>query len=193
LYLAWVNRDEVRRIVHRLTAEGPPPPPGPVVPIEELRDRALSRLDSLANRRADSVVLPPKEVSALVTGEVRRRAGAAADSVAVELLDGAVAVRAIIDAAKLPKAALGPLGEWISGRQPVEVRGPVAMMRLGAGQWRIDRVSVRGLPLPERLWGGALGAIAPGSSGSIVFPIDQWITGLRVTPEGAILYGRVRR
>ncbi len=193
IYLGWINRDEVRRIVHRLTADGPPPPPVVATPPEELRDRAMGRLDSLANRRVDSVILRPAEVTALVVGEVKRRAGPAVDSVTVELFDGVVAVRAVVDAARLPKPALGPLADWISGRQPIEVRGPLAMLRLGAGEWRIERVAVRGIPLPERLWEGALSAIVPGSSGSVVFPIDQWITGLRVTPEGAILYGKGHR
>jgi len=192
LYLGWVNRDEVRRQVHRLTADAPAPSDA-LVPPEVLRKRGKARLDSLATRRADSVVLTPPEVAALVMAEVERRAGEAADSIGVELLEGAVAIRGTVDAAKLPKSALGPLSEWVTGRQAVEVRGPLTLLRVGTGQWRIDRVTVRGIPLPEKLWQVLLGTAGPGGSGSLTFPVDQWITGFRVTPRGAILYGNSPR
>jgi hypothetical protein len=191
-YLAWLNRDEVRRLVHRFTADDPRPAEAPLSE-EELRGSVQARLDSLAAGRADSVILTPREVAAMVVPEVERRSGSVADSVAIELLDGSVAVRGIVDAARLPAGALGPVSEWIKGRQAVEVRGPLGLLRLGRGEWRIDRVLVRGIPLPRPLWESVLRTVVPGATASITFPVDQWITGVRVTPGGAILYGRPPR
>ena len=188
LYLGWVNRAEVRRWVHQVTAEAAPPPDETVTP-GELRRRAATRLDSLARGRADSVVLTPREVATMVIEEVNRRAAGVADSVTVQLRDGGVAIRAQIDAARLPKAALGPLAEWITGRETVAVEGPLVLRRLGTAEWRVDQVTIRGLPLPRGLWERLLVLVVPGASGILTFPVDRWITGIRVTPGGAVLFG----
>jgi hypothetical protein len=187
-YLGWVNRAEIRRWVHQVTAEPAPPPDDTVTPVE-LRRRAEARLDSLARGRADSVVLTPREVATMVVAEVDRRALGVADSVAVELLDGGVAIRAQVDAARLPKGALGPLAEWVSGRETVAVRGPLVLRRLGTAEWRVDQVTIRGVPLPRGLWERLLTLVVPGASGTLSFPVDRWITGIRVTPAGAVLFG----
>jgi hypothetical protein len=113
-----------------------------------------------------------------------------ADSVVVELQEGGVAIRAQVDAARLPKAALGPLAEWVAGRETVAVQGPLVLRRLGIAEWRVDQVTIRGLPLPRGLWERLLGLIVPGASGVLSFPVDRWITGFRVTPGGAVLFGR---
>ncbi|MFN0178174.1 MAG: hypothetical protein ACKVZ0_05205 [Gemmatimonadales bacterium] len=190
-YLAWVNRSEIRRLVHRITADAPPPSDAGDPP-EVLRERAVARLDSLAGGRVDSIVMTGREVEALVTAEVARRSNGVADSMAVELYDGEVAVRGRVDASRLPKA-LGPLTELVSGRERVEVRGALDLVRVGRGEWRINQVTVRGLPLPSALWAPLLAALVPGAGPSIAFPVDDWITGVRVTPSGAILYGKSER
>ena len=188
LYAGWVNRTEVRRWAHRLTAEPAPPPDETVTPAE-LRRRAVARLDSLATGRADSVVLTPREVATMIVEEVNRRAVGVADSVVVELQDGGMAIRAQVDAGRLPKGALGPLAEWVTGRETVAVQGPLVLRRLGTAEWRLDQVTVRGLPLPRGLWERLLTLIVPGATGTLSFPVDRWITGIRVTPGGAVLFG----
>ncbi len=192
LYLGWVNRDEVRRWVNRMTADPAPssaeaPPPGALI------ETAAARLDSLARGRADSVVLGVPEVTAIVAAELEQRAAGLVDSVSVDLSEGEVAVRAQVDADRLPAGSLGPLAEWITGRQTVRVSGPLNLLRLGTGEWRIEQVTVRGLPLPRPLWERMLALVVPGARSSLTFPVDQWITGVRMTPRGAILYGEGRR
>lgn len=190
-YLAWINRTEIRRLVHRLTAE-PPPPPDATVSAAELRDRAMARLDSLSRERVDSVIITGKEAEALVTAEVERRSGGSVDSVSVELFDGAVAVRGRVDTGRLP-ASFGPLGSLVAARERVEIRGPLDLVRVGRGEWRINQVTIRGIALPSTLWAPLLDAAVPGANTRITFPVDRWITGIRVTPEGAVLYGKVER
>ena len=192
LYLGWQQREEVRRLVHRLTAEPAPPPDAALSP-PALRARAMARLDSLAKQTADSVVLTRAEIVSVVTSEVARQAKGIADSIRVEIFDGGVAVSGSVDAASLPNNSLGPVAELITGRQRIEVRGPLALRKLGTGEWRIDQVTIRGLPLPRSLWAGLLGLVLPGTTGTVTFPVDQWITGLRVTADGAIFYGRAPR
>lgn len=190
-YVAWVNRSEIRRLVHRVTAE-PPPPSDATVPATALRERAAARLDSLARGLTDSVVVTSREVEALVAAEVTRRSGGVADSVAVELYNGEVAVRGRVDPSRLP-ASLGPLKGLASGPERVEVRGALDLVRVGRGEWRINQVTIRGLPLPSALWGPMLSALVPGAESTIIFPVDTWITGIRVTASGATLYGPAER
>ena len=192
IYLGWINRTDLRRFIHQQTAEAAPPLDVTVRPTE-LRSRAAAKLDSLARHRADSVTLTPGEVQSLVRAEVERRAQGLADSVVVELGDGVVSVRGRVDAGRLEGRNLGPVAEWLSGRQTIEAGGSVGLLRLGTGQWRIDRVVVRGLPVPQALWERLLGLVIPGATASFTFPVDRLITGVRVTPGGAVLYGGAER
>lgn len=188
LYVGWVNRAEVKRWVHEVTSERVDQV-AEQEPVARIIKRATSRLDSLAAGRADSIVLTPPEISALVRDAVERRSGGAADSIDVRLFDGEVAVRGRIDPDRLPAGTLGPLQRWFDGPQVVEVRGPLNLLRVGTGEWRIEQVAVSRVPLPAALWERLLQAVVPGASRSITFPVDRWITGLRVTPDGTVLYG----
>ena len=189
LYLAWHNRDDVRRLVHRMTADGPAPVETPVTP-ELSRSRMAARLDSLSGGKADSVIFPAADVRVLVADELAARAPDLVDSVSVELGDGTVAVRGLVDTSRLPKGILGSIGNLIDGRQPVEVNGALSLLRIGMGELRIENVRVRGVPVPRSVWESLVGTVMPGSRSSLTFPVDTWITGVRVTPGGTVLYGK---
>ncbi|MBX3147210.1 MAG: hypothetical protein KF785_10620 [Gemmatimonadales bacterium] len=187
-YLAWQNQATIKRWVHRVTAETPRPIDG-VAP-EVRKARIVARFDSLAARRLDSVRLSETDVETLVADELTRQARGYADSVRIEFGNGSVALRAQVDADRLPPGALGPLSEWIKGRQTVEVRGGLSLLRLGSAEWRIEQVLVRGVPLPKALWEKYIGVLVAGAASSLVIPVDDWITGLRVAPGSLTLYGR---
>jgi hypothetical protein len=195
LYLGWVNRDELRRWVHRATAEsaGPGPATIPAVPPAELGRQARAKLDSLAGGRADSIVLGAAEFEVLIAEELARQGPRMVDSVSLELGEGRVAVRGQVDASRLPPGSLGPLADWIKGRQSVEASGPLNLLRVGTVEWRVDQVRIRGLPLPAALRERLLGLVLPGSNGSLRFPVDRWISGVRVSRGHAVLYGRSER
>ena len=188
LYLVWINRDEVKRWVHQLTAESVAGP-AEAESVAALTSRATARLDSLARGRVDSILLAPAEIEALVIGEISRRAGTLVDSVSLELGDGEATLRGQIDPAQLPAGAVGPLGSWLEGRKAVEVRGPLGLLRLGTGEWRIEQVLVGRIPLPRPLWARLVSPLLPGTGSSVIFPVERWVTGIRVTPTGAVLYG----
>jgi len=189
-YLAWDHRDTLRRWVHRMTAE---PPSGSVEADESptvLRSRLRARLDSLEGQRADSVILTAGEVESLMRDAIPAAGRRAIDSLRVRLGDGGVRVGATLDGSQLPAGSLGSLTEWVTGRVPVEAEGPLGLRRLGMGEWRLEGVKVKGVPLPRALWSRLAATVAPVEDGSFVFDAPAWITGIRVTPGGAILYGR---
>ncbi|MGE0553416.1 MAG: hypothetical protein AB7R55_08285 [Gemmatimonadales bacterium] len=189
-YLAWHNRDGIRRWVHRATAD----PGGSAPEVREspdaLRARARARLDSLERRRADSVILSAGEVETLVRDAIPAEGRSVVDSVSLELGRGEVTLRAVIDGSKLPAGSLGPLTDWVSGRESVEGRGVLALRRLGVGEWRLEGMRVRGLPLPRPLWSRLLAMVVPVDDGAFTFDVPAWVTGIRVSREGAVLYGR---
>jgi hypothetical protein len=193
-YLAWQNRDDVRRWIHRKTGDSvvvaPKPRPGEAIGAES---RAEARLDSIKRGRADSVILSAAEVTSLFEPIIRMRSGSAVESLTVSFEDGRLKVRGRLDAAQLPRAVIGPLGEWLNGRQSVEAAGPVVMRRVGLAEWQVDQVKVRGVPLPKPLWQRAVGLVAPGETDVVPLPLDEWITGLRVTSAGVVLYGKRTR
>jgi hypothetical protein len=189
-WVAWENRDNVRRWVHRVTADAPSRASDAGADPTELRERASRRLDSLERGRVDSVVLSAGELAALVNGDVGRRTVGAFDSVTVELGDGTVTVAARLDPSRLPAGTLGGLAEFVAGGDPVEATGSVGLRRLGVGEWRLGSVRVRGVPWPRALWSQLVDRVAPGEDGSVTFDLPAWVTGLRVSRSGAVLYGR---
>ena len=190
-YLAWQNRGAIRGWIHRVTADSgavaPRVRPGEAIGAES---RAEARLDSIKRGRADSVILSAAEVSSLLEPVARMRSAGAVESLTVSFDDDRLRVRGRLDAAKLPRAVIGPLAEWVRGRESLEAAGPVVMRRLGLAEWQVDQVKIRGVPLPKPLWEAAVGLVAAGATDVVPLPIDEWITGLRVTPRGIVLYGK---
>lgn len=191
-WVAWGERDAIRRWLHRITAEqgAPAAPEGSP---DRARERAMARLDSLARGRIDSVRLGVRELEAVVAPAVVARAGGAIDSVVLVLGDDEVAVRGRLDGDRFSRSALGPLAEWVAGREPIEARGPLVLRRLGRGEWRISTLKVRGVPLPRALGTRLAELVVPAQGGEVGFDLPAWVTGIRVTAAGVVLYGRGAR
>jgi hypothetical protein len=194
VYLGWTYRAELRRWIHRATADSAAERVGPGAPArvsdpKAAQARAAKRLDSLAQHRTDSVVLPPDEVEGLVLAPLMERAAGAVDSPSVSLGEGELILRGQVDPTRLPPGTLGPLAQWIKGRETVEAKGALTLMRVGVAEWRVTDVKVHGLPLPRALWSKLLPPAGTVGGGSVTFPLEPWITGLRATPRGLVVYG----
>jgi hypothetical protein len=198
IYLGWTYRVELKRWIHRATADSslPAPAPGPApsnASRETLRARATAKLDSLAKHRVDSIVLASDEVEGLIVAPLAERAGNAIDSVTVRFGDGDLGLRGRVDPGRLPRGTLGPLAEWIKGRETVEAAGPFGLRRVGIGEWRVTSVKIRGLPVPKALWSRLLPPEGGADAGSVSIPLEPWVTGVRPTPGGLVLYGEKSR
>jgi hypothetical protein len=197
IWLGWTYRADLRRFVHRVTADQTAPSAAPAAPpsVDETaaRTRGTRRLDSLARHRADSIVLSSSELEAMLAVPLRERAGGAIDSLRIELTEGEVEVSGRVDPSALPRGTVGPIAEWIPGRDMVTAKGPLSLRRVGLGEWRLTDVKVRGLPLPRAVWTRLVPAAGGSAAGTLTVPLEPWITGIRVTPDGVILYGKVER
>lgn len=188
LYLGWLYRDDLRRAVHRATADSsvaPPPAPREV----PSRKAVQSRLDALKRGTVDSVALSPAELGVLVDSVLERQSGGALDSLTFRLGDDRVIARGRIETAKLPRAVVGPLAEWVHGSEAVEVSGLLLFRRVGQAEWRVDEVRIGGVPLPRAVWERLLSLALPAATPVVGIPLAPWVSGIRVTPEAAILYG----
>lgn len=189
-YLAWSYRDEIRRQVHRWTADRSSPiatgraQPGRAAP-------AARRINDLVSGRADSVVLSASDFASLADSMARVVAPGAVDSIEVTLDRDDIRVRARVDTRAVP-VSLGPLGGVVRDHEVVEAGGRLVFRRAGSAEWEVEHLRVRGIPLPREVITRLLGRFSKASPGVIGFPIPRTVTGLRVAPGGVTLYGAGR-
>jgi hypothetical protein len=182
-YLGWANRDAARRWIHKMTADkGQVASPGTGATLDR-------RLDSLTRHLVDSVVLTPGEAEALVLRQVPANVKPKIDSLGAEVGEGTLAVRGQVDgqsiAKELPSAVASALGPHPS----ITLRGPVQLVRAGQGEWRLEDVLVRGIPVPKAIWGALLEKIGASTQPSVTFTLPPWVSGFRVSGSGVVLYG----
>jgi hypothetical protein len=71
----------------------------------------------------------------------------------------------------------------------VIAEGELTPVRPGVAEWRLDRVVVRGLPLPAELVGRILNRVTgQATDGRIQVQMPEGVTGFRVRPEGVAIY-----
>ncbi len=190
-YAAWSYRREIRRQIHQWTAEGPAPrASGRATPPDA--KTVLRRVDALRAGGADSVMLSPDDLASLAAELAARVVPQAVDSIEVRLDRDDVEIRARVDTRRVP-VSLGPLSSVMRDHEYVEAGGRLVFRRAGHAEWEVERVRVRGLPVPKKFVEDQIRRFAPRVGGSgIPVALPSGVTGLRVTPAGLTLYGRPR-
>lgn len=191
---AWLYRDRLMEGAGRMLRGEPDPPAASGRPGTRALASARARADSVAQGRADSVVLSPNETASLIGAGLAPAVRSQLDSLQVRLLDDRVEVGAGLATGRLPRNVVGPLGIALRDREPIRASGPLAVERPGLGEWTIDRLEVRGMPLPadavpallERLFA------EPGRR-SVALTLPPGVRAIRVSPAGLVLYGAQRR
>jgi len=188
-YLAWSYRREIRRQIHEWTAErGPSEGAGRAVPADA--PTILRRLDSLRVAGADSVVLSPVELASLAEALAARVVPGAVDSVEIRLGRDDIEIRARVDTRKVPITP-GPMAAMVRDHEFVEVGGLLVFRRAGRAELEVQRVRVRGLPIPLNLVDGMIRQFrGPATGRAIPLTLPPDVTGFRVEPGGLTVYGR---
>lgn len=188
-YAAWSYRREIKHQIHEWTAEGAAS--GAEARAEPgAMNRVIRRLDSLGRDRADSVVLRAGEVAGSLETLAARLVPGAIDSVTVTLDRDDILVRARVDTRKVP-VALGPVAGMMRDHEWVEAGGRLVFRRAGVAEWDVERVRMRGFPVPTDLVDRLLRQFgAPTTGTGLVIPLPPAITGLRVSARGVVLYGQ---
>jgi hypothetical protein len=191
LAAGWLYRTEITRYVRGVVdpmsiarRTGTPSP--------QALASAERKIISLTAEQADSILLTADELASLMVQGTELLGVRGVDSVSVELGDRQVRVRAMIETAHLPdriKTAIpGDPSPW----EEVIAEGELAPARPGTAEWRLDRVVVRGLPLPAELVGRILNrATGQATDGRVQVDMPSTVGGFRVRPEGVAIYRSV--
>lgn len=188
LAAGWLYRTEITRYVRGVVdpmsvarRTGTPSP--------QALASAERKIISLTSEQADSILLTADELASLMVQGSELLGVRGVDSVSVELGDREVRVRAMIETAHLPdriKTAIpGDPSPW----EEVIAEGELAPARPGVAEWRLDRVVVRGLPLPAELVGRILNRVTgQATDGRVLVAMPSDVSGFRVRPEGVAIY-----
>jgi len=187
-YVAWSYRSEIRRKVHEWTADGAPPSAKGMA-VRGSAAPAARRIDDLLGSRADSVVLSAADVASLVDSLASLVAPGAVDSVSVMLDQDDLMVRARVDTRAVP-VSLGAIGSVVRDHEFVEAGGRIVFRQAGRAEWQLERVRVRGVPLPGDVVQRLIRRFAGSGEGNVIgVDLPRTVGGLRVSPSGVTLYG----
>lgn len=188
-YLAWTYRREIRRQIHEWTAERGAPEATGRAGAADART-ILRRLDSLRGAGADSVVLSPAELASLAEGLAAQMVPGAVDSVAIRLGQDDIEIRARVDTRKVP-ISFGPISGILRDHEYVEAGGRLVFRRIGRAELEVERVRVRGLPVPRNLIDGMIRQFRGQAAGRVIpLSLSREVTGFRVEPGRLTVYGR---
>lgn len=188
-YLAWTYRREIRRQIHEWTAERGSPEATGAAGAADART-ILRRVDSLRRAGADSVVLSPAELASLAEGLAAQMVPGAVDSVTIRLGQDDIEIRARVDTRKVP-ISFGPISGILRDHEYVEAGGRLVFRRIGRAELEVERVRVRGLPVPRNLIDGMIQQFRGEAAGRVIpLSLSREVTGFRVEPGGLTVYGR---
>ena len=187
-YVAWSYRTEIRRKVHEWTADSGPAT-GKGMAVRGTAASAGRRIDDLLGSRADSVVLSAADVASLLDSLASLVAPGAVDSVEVTLDQDDLLVRARVDTRAVP-VSLGAIGSVVRDHEFVEAGGRIVFRQTGRAEWQIERVRVRGVPIPGDVVQRLIRRFAGSGEGNVIgLDLPRTVGGLRVSPSGVTLYG----
>lgn len=158
-------------------------------PSLEAESSALGKIDSLLRSQQDSIVLSADEMASLIAVGATFLPRDPLDSIAVELGDRTVRIRTMVNSARLPEAVLTKLPITPEPYEEVVATGTLTPGRPGVAELQLDRVMVRGLPVPSDL-SARLIAKATGrpSDGRLQIMMPRGVVSFRVRPTGVAIY-----
>jgi len=192
----WLYRDRLADIGRAAWGEATGKAPAVAVtgePSAEGLASATRKIATLGAGRADSVVLTADEAASLFRDGLDRFAGALFDSMGVRLLDGRIAVSAVVRTGRLPADVLGPFASAVRDREPIRAEGSLRVVGPTQGEWDVQRMQFRDIPLPKdaipRLLGRAMGDTVPRA---VPVRLPRGVGDVQVRADGVTLY-RTRR
>ena len=153
------------------------------------RQSARNKVRSLASRGVDSVVLNPSETASLLDELIGPLVGDNFDSLEVELLEGGIGVSGRVRTTGIPRDMLGPLGSIVRPWEELGLGGPITVLGNGKGEWRVERLSIRGFPFPRDMVAAVVSRVVEGSSGGVIpLLIPDGVVDFSIRPAGVTLH-----
>ena len=188
LAVAWVYREDIKR-----WGRGVLDPAGAAQRVGAPSDRsyqsALAKVHRLMQSRPDSIVLSANELAALLQNGSGLMHDLPMDSTTVELGNRTIRVRTMVNTARLPERYRALTSRTLRPFEEVIASGSLTPVRDGLAEWRLDRVLVRGIPVPSDVVTTNVGA-ATGreSDGRHEIGMPKGVSGYSVRPEGVAVY-----
>jgi len=193
--VAWWFREPILRTASRwLGPRRTALPPVTDTAVGAPTPRSLASSQTKAERLKqpsgpDSVVLSPNEVAALIGSGLDWSVRKTFDSLRVELLEGSLAVHCRLDTRAIPPDALGPFGAMLNPMEPLRLAGPVTIERPGIARWRVEELSLRGVPFPAPMIRQLAQRMARAdSTGAVPLRVSPAFADIVVHPTGVVLY-----
>lgn len=184
---AWLYRDDLIRQVERITdpmaaarAVGAHSP--------EAARAGQSKLAQLNQPGVDSVLLTPAEFGAILLASLPDAFGAA-DSITTELGEREVRLAGLINLNRLAPPVASFLKLNPESRERIVLAGGLTPAKAGLAEWDLNRVSIKGIPLPADLVSKLLReAGLKAVDGRIQIVLPRRISSFRIRQSGAVLY-----
>lgn len=188
LAAGWLYRTEIsryaRNVIDPMSVARRTGTPSP-----EALARAEAKVTALASAESDSVVLAADELASMVVQGSELLGVRGVDSVSVELGDRSIRTRVMIETAELPPRLVALIPGDPEPWEEVIAEGALVPARPGVAEWRLERVIVRGLPLPADLVARILNRVTgEETDGRLRVAMPPQVTGFRVRPEGVAVY-----
>ncbi len=187
IVVGWLYRDLVGDAIRR--AINPETVSAVGRPDDASRQSARNKVRSLASRGVDSVVLNASETASLLDELISPLVRDNFDSLEVELLEGGIGVSGRVRTTGIPRDMLGPLGSVVRPWEELGLGGPLTVLSDGKGEWRVERLSIRGFPFPRDMVAAVVSRLVEGSSGgAIPLLIPDGVVDFSIQPAGVTLY-----
>lgn len=192
-YLGWTYRDDLRRKIHQLTADKNAPAAPAAAPARPVSAApVLRRLNAVLNGQTDSASFTGPEIAVVAQHLVDSTVSGSVDSITTSLGADEVSVKGRVDTRKLPISP-GVLSGVIRDHETVEAGGRLLYRRSGLLEWEVQKIRIRGLPVPLTLVDRLLARFGAEPGGHVIaVPVPQTVSGLRVTRDALVIYGRKR-
>ena len=153
LAAAWLYRDRLREAWHAFRGTQPEV----LLPTPELAERAAARLDSLERGQLDRIALSEVELQSLLQYRVAGLLPAFVDRPTVELEGDRLRLRGHVPVDKLPSVGeLGDASAFLPDTSELTITGKLLPLEGGRVAIAVDEVTAARIPLPRRLFPGAL-------------------------------------
>ena len=197
-FVAWEYRGQMSRAVRsQIQGEAesnPAEPQGPTVGTPSPRALASAeRKEREVGRRGGpaSVRLTADEMASIVQDRLDPVAKRALDSLRVTLEEGRFTLDGQVLLEVFSQEMLGPWAQFLGGRQPLHVAGPVALRDTGIVAWSADEFVIGPFPFPQSAIPGLVNYLTGGSDGALIIPVPESVGDVHVGPGGVTFFRRV--
>ncbi len=197
-FVAWEYRGHVGRAV-RSTLQGEEQtgsalPQEPTVGTPSPRSlESAERKERDVGRRGGpaSVRLTADEMASIIQDRLDPEAKRALDSLRVTLEEGRFTLDGQVLLEVFSQEMLGPWAQFLGGRQPLRVGGPVALRDTGILAWSADEFVIGPFPFPQSAIPSLVNHLTGGSDGALIIPVPETVGDVHVGPGGVTFYRRV--